>query len=288
MTDSHVMTLSDGRDLGWLEFGKSDGWPIFGFHGTPGSRLQLGIDEAAVRRAGVRLIAPDRPGYGLSTFQPERRLVDWPGDVVQLADHLAINRFSVMGVSGGGPHAAVCAAMLSDRVAVAGIVSGAGPLADSRIAADSTRSMRLVTTLSRNRSKAFRTFITIEGALARRWPTKALDLMAKQLPPYDAEVLSRPELRALFVRDVSSASRTSGRAHAQDFELFASDWGFNLGDIKVPVLLWQGDADKNVPLEHARMMHDAIPGSVLEVFEGEGHLLVANRLEEILVALTAT
>jgi pimeloyl-ACP methyl ester carboxylesterase len=287
MTDSHVMTLPDGRDLGWLEFGRSDGWPIFGFHGTPGSRLQLGIDEGAVRRAGVRLIAPDRPGYGLSTFQPARRLVDWPADVVHLADHLAIDRFSVMGVSGGGPHAAVCAALLSDRVDRAGLVSGAGPLSDWRIAADSTRSTRLVTTLSRNRSKVLRRFIIAEVAFARRWPTKTLDLMAKQLPPYDAEVIGRPDLRALFVRDVSSASRTSGRAHAQDLELFASDWGFNLGDIKVPVLFWHGDADKNVPLKHAQVMHKAIPGSVLNVFEGEGHLLVANRLEEILLALKA-
>jgi len=121
------MTLSDGRDLGWLELGVPDGWPIFGFHGTPGSRLQLAINEAAVRRAGVRLIAPDRPGYGMSTYQPGRRLIDWPSDVVELADHLAVDRFSVMGVSGGGPHALACASVLKERVVVAGIVSGADP-----------------------------------------------------------------------------------------------------------------------------------------------------------------
>ena len=70
LNDSHVMTLSDGRDLGWTEFGNPDGWPVFGFHGTPGSRLQMGLNEAAACRADVRLIAPDRPGYGLSTSSP--------------------------------------------------------------------------------------------------------------------------------------------------------------------------------------------------------------------------
>jgi len=285
MNDSHVMTLSDGRDLGWLELGTTDGWPIFGFHGTPGSRLQVGIDEAAVRRAGVRLIAPDRPGYGLSSFQPGRRLVDWPADVAQLADHLAVDRFSVIGISGGGPHAAVCASLLAERLVAAGIVSGEGPLSDPRIAADMTPVSKFLTTLSRRRSRLLPTFFAVELALARRWPSKALDLMVQQLPPYDAEVLRRPDLRNLFERDVRHASRTTGQAQAQDFELFASDWGFDLGAITVPVFLWHGEADKNVPLPHAQLMHDAIPNSVLRTFVGEGHFLVVDRLEEILVAL---
>src|SRR6202035_5235171 len=122
MPDSHVMTLLDDRDLGWLEIGDPEGWPVLGFHGTPGSRLQLAIDDKPVREGGIRFVLPDRPGYGLSTFQPGRRLVDWPGDVAQLADHLGIERFSVMGVSGGGPHSAVCAALLDDRVVRAAIV----------------------------------------------------------------------------------------------------------------------------------------------------------------------
>jgi pimeloyl-ACP methyl ester carboxylesterase len=287
LNDSHVMTLSDGRDLGWLELGSTDGWPVFGMHGTPGSRLQLLVNEAAVRRAGVRLIAPDRPGYGLSSFQPRRRLVDWPSDVAQLADHLAVDRFSVVGVSGGGPHAAVCASLLAERLVAAGIVSGAGPLSDPRIAAEGPRSGKVLTTLSRRRSRLLATFFAVELALARRWPSKALDLLVNQLPPYDAEVLSRSDLRDLFERDVRQASRTAGQAQAQDFELFAADWGFDLGAITVPVFLWHGDDDKNVPPLHARVMHEAMRGSVLHTFAGEGHFLVVDRLEEILVALKA-
>jgi pimeloyl-ACP methyl ester carboxylesterase len=85
MNDSHVTVL--GRDLGWLELGQPDGTPVFAFHGTPRSRLQLTLDKTSIRDAGVRLVCPDRPGYGLSTFQPGRRLIDRPRDVAHLADH---------------------------------------------------------------------------------------------------------------------------------------------------------------------------------------------------------
>jgi len=92
MRDSRVTVLPDGRDLGWLELGDPEGVPVFAFHGTPGSRLQFEIEDSPIRAAGLRLICPDRPGYGLSTFQLGRRLVDWPADVAYLADHLGIDR----------------------------------------------------------------------------------------------------------------------------------------------------------------------------------------------------
>ena len=285
MNDSHVMTLSDGRDLGWTEFGNPDGWPVFGFHGTPGSRLQMGLNEAAACRADVRLIAPDRPGYGLSTFQPCRRLIDWPDDVRQLADHLGVERFSVVGVSGGGPHAAACASLLARRVVAAGIVSGVGPLSDARISVGETRVSRFLSALFRRRSRMLRTFFIIQAAVARRWPTRALDLMIKQLPQSDADVLRRSDLLDLFERDVTRAPRTVGPAQAEDLAIASTDWGFDLGEITVPVFLWQGEADRNVPPLHAQVMHENIPGSILRTYAGEGHLLVADRLEEILIAL---
>ncbi len=280
--DSHVMTLTDGRELGWIEFGDADGWPVFGFHGTPGSRRQVCVHNAHARTAAVRFVAPDRPGYGLSTFKPERRLVDWPTDVEQLADHLAIDRFSVMGISGGGPHAAACAALLKDRVAVAGIVGGAGPLAHPRLARDLTRADKVMASLARRRSGAVRLLTSAEAALARRFPRRALDLFAKQIPPPDAEVIRRPEVRELFELEIAGASRTMGRAWAQDLGLFASDWGFELQAIEVPVILWQGDQDRAVPLKYARLMHDEIAGSVLHIIEGQGHLFIVDALEAVL------
>jgi pimeloyl-ACP methyl ester carboxylesterase len=283
--DSRVTELPDGRDLGWLELGDPAGMPVFAFHGTPGSRLQIAIEDSPIRAAGVRLVCPDRPGYGLSTFQPGRRLVDWPRDVAHLADHLGINCFAVMGISGGGPHSAVCAALLGDRVNSAAIVSGVGPLADPRATEGMMRSNRIFTALSRRRSRVLHVALNLQVGALRRWPSRALDLMVKQLPPVDVAILSRPEVRALLEREAVRSSRTAGRAASQDFELFAADWGFDLGAIEIPVHIWQGGADLNVPPHHARLLHDAIPGSVLHELAGEGHFMVIDHFEEIGVAL---
>ena len=112
--------------------------------------------------------------------------------------------------------------------------------------------------------------------------------MAKQLPPADAAILSRPEVRELFERDAARSSRTAAAAAVQDFELFATDWGFDLAAIEIPVHIWQGDADINVPANHARLQHDAIPGSVLHEFPGEGHLMAFDHFEDIATALKPT
>lgn len=285
MSDSHVTVLPDDRELGWLEMGDPDGSPVFAFHGTPGSREQLTIAASAIRDAGVRLVCPDRPGYGLSTYHPNRRLVDWPSDVAYLADHLGIERFAVMGISGGGPHAAVCAALLPDRVTAAAIVSGVGPLGDPRALEGMMRPNRILAELSRRGSWLLRVLMAAQVAAARRWPTKAIDFMAKQLPPADVAILGRREVRSMFERESARSSRTAARAATQDFELFANDWGFELGDITVPVHVWQGTADVNVPPAHARLQSDEIDGAVLHEIERAGHMMVIDHVAEILAPL---
>jgi pimeloyl-ACP methyl ester carboxylesterase len=126
-----MIRLRDGRTLAYAEWGPSDGFPVLGFHGTPNSRLvHLGAESR--KRAGVRLILPDRPSLGRSDFQPGRRLLDWPADVEEFADSLGIDRFGVFGVSGGRPHALACGYALRDRVSALGLVSAVGPAFDDR------------------------------------------------------------------------------------------------------------------------------------------------------------
>jgi pimeloyl-ACP methyl ester carboxylesterase len=286
MEDTRIMELADGRELAWTEFGDPSGKPVIGFHGTPGSRLQLVVDEEPVRTAGVRLISVDRPGYGHSTYQVGRRLVDWPDDVGQLADHVGLDRFGVIGISGGGPHSLVCAALLPDRVAVAGVLSGVGPLAAPGAEEGMMPTNVFITRVGRHTARPLAVVFGGMTRAQRRWPEQSLRMMANQLPEADAAIINRPDVRRMFMSEARRASATSGKAAAQDFELFTRDWGFRLEDIAVPVHLWQGDADRNVPYAHAKAMSAAIPDAVLHEAPGEGHMMSLDRIGGILSTLT--
>lgn len=124
MIERHHL-FPDGRRLCYAEYGVSNGTRVMYFHGSPACRLEpLLIGEEALCRAGLCVVAPDRPGLGGSDFKPGRGFSDWPQDVACLADHLGWKRFSVLGNSGGAPYAAVCAAKIPERVDHVVIVSG--------------------------------------------------------------------------------------------------------------------------------------------------------------------
>src|SRR6476646_8243913 len=103
---NQTFRLRDARRIGFAEYGPSEGEPMFYFHGWPSSRLEVKLVEEIFYEAGARIIAIDRPGYGLSDFQANRKLTDWPNDVAELADHLGLETFGIIGTSGGGPYAA--------------------------------------------------------------------------------------------------------------------------------------------------------------------------------------
>jgi pimeloyl-ACP methyl ester carboxylesterase len=126
MTNNQII-LNDGRTLGFAEYGDDQGQPFMYFHGFPSSRLEGRLVDDVARGQHLRIIAPDRPGFGLSDFKPGRKLTDWPEDVIGLANALELDRFSIVGLSGGGPYAAVCACKISTRLSAVGIISGSGP-----------------------------------------------------------------------------------------------------------------------------------------------------------------
>ena len=281
------MQLGDGRELAWLETGRARGTPVLAFHGTPGSRRQVAFDEKTVAAAGVRMIAPDRPGYGHSSYQPGRTLADWASDVAALADHLRVEQFAVMGLSGGGPHAAACARFLPDRVTAAALVSGVGPLAEPGFDSDMEGFNRGLVRLAQVAAPVVVPLFALQQLAMRRWPERALQAMQKRMAEPDAALLQRPDVRAVFLEDARLSSGSTARAAAQDFELFVRDWGFRLADIAVPVHVWHGDLDKNVPFAQGRSMSERIPGARFHPCPGEGHLLVVDRLGEILHTVSA-
>jgi len=127
------MTLADGRRLAYARYGLAGGRPLFYLHGLPGSRYECQLIDTPARNAGIAVIAPDRPGYGLTEPRQDRSLCAWTDDVASLADQLGIDRFSVVGVSGGGPCALACAHQMPERVTALGLVASLGPVYETSL-----------------------------------------------------------------------------------------------------------------------------------------------------------
>jgi pimeloyl-ACP methyl ester carboxylesterase len=282
--EATILRLDGGRELAFREIGDPDGTPVFAFHGTPGSYRLFDLLDAEARRLGYRVIAPDRPGYGSSDYVPGRRLIDWPRDVTAIADFLGIAKFGVLGVSGGGPHAAVCAHQLAPRLLGAAIVCG---IAETLTPADSEGMMptnRLFSNLARrSQLLVWPLFALLLAGMRFAGPT-LLRSMSKALPEPDRRVLALPEMQRAFLEEGRRLPRTAARATAQDFAIFTRPWGFRLEDIAMPVDVFCGGLDVNVPVAHGRKQADRIPDAKLHYYADEGHLFMFTRAEEVLHA----
>lgn len=286
---AQAIQLADGRVLGYAEYGAPAAPPLFLFHGLPGSRLDV-PEMWPGELATVRVIAPDRPGMGTSTFQPGRRLTDWAGDVRQLADSLGIQRFVVAGFSGGGPHALAVAHGLPDRVIAVGSIAGAGPI-DTRAGRQALRQAnpanRLIFALARRAPRLLSPVIAQHARAMTRNPAKVVQsaVRARSLPEADRLAMTDPRLRERIVAAAPEAFRQGIGGVVYEAGICAQPWGFDLAAIKPPVRIWHGDQDSNVPVAMARHLAERIPGSRLTIFPGEGHLIVPKHWDQILSAL---
>jgi pimeloyl-ACP methyl ester carboxylesterase len=279
-------TLSDGRSLAFEEYGDLQGKPVFFFHGAPGSRTFHPRDELT-RRLGVRLITTDRPGYGQSTFQPGRRLLDWPNDIAQLADSLGIRRFAIAGHSGGGPYALASAYALTDRVTVTATLSGVGPIETP----GATEGMFPNNKFAFKYGRYFPWFIgrAIVGVILHERctdPAKAFD-HDKTHPPSDQALMDQPEIREMCINSEVEAFRHGIDGMAWDVRLITSPWGFPLEEIQVSVQIWHGTVDNAASIRMAKYMAENIPKSHLNICPDEGHMLLLSHWEEILTQLTS-
>lgn len=280
-----TVRLADGRILGFAEYGSPDGAPLLVFHGLPGSRLaaaELWLDEPTT----VRVIAPDRPGFGLSTFQPGRGFLDWADDVRQLADSLGLERFLVAGFSSGGAHALAVAVGLPDRVLAVGSIAGSAPMDPSAARASMPRRYRLASRLRRAPSLVSLS-ATPTAFLTKHRPGLLIDRAAgaKTAPQADREALADPRLRSLKIKSAPEAFRQGGRGYAHEIGMYVRPWDFDVADVKRPVLIWHGEQDAGVPVEMAHRLATRIPDSSLTLYPGEGHLIVPRHWDEILTAL---
>ena len=272
-----TVRLSDGRHFSYAEFGDPAGEPVFFFHGFPGSRAQAAPTEPVARELGIRVIAPDRPGVGGSDPLSKRTLIDWPADVAGLADALNIEEFSVLGISGGGPYAAACAAVLPERVRAASLVSSVAPLD-----ATSDRGFKLPFQLSRYASPIAKLLFWWGMRGMGEDLHAATETRTADAPPVDVEYWRAPIGQAVLLSARPALEHGVG-ALVNEAAVYARPWGFDLDVIDVPTFIWHGDADENVPFEMGEYLAEQIPVQKSHFLQGKGHLsTVAGNIDEIL------
>lgn len=285
------LPMSDGRTLTYCLYGPDDGVPVIFHYGTPGVRLlSPQLVRAAVRR-GIRLLVPDRPGYGGSSRRPGRRVVDVVGDVSRLADALGWNRFATWGGSGGAPHALACAALLTDRVRRCASVVSPAPFDAEGLDWFAGMSPGNVEEFTRARSgeAAYRPLVE---RLARE-AVASVEVGELQIPPdYN---LPEADLAALRGRLLEPGHPKRTRmaylggvdGWIDDIMAMTRSWGFHLSQIDAPVSVWYGPDDALSPRGHAEWLIAHIPGAERRELPTGGHLLDDNDLDSLYAWLTS-
>jgi pimeloyl-ACP methyl ester carboxylesterase len=285
LAEDQFIHLHDGRILAYTEHGNPSGTPVFFIHGNPGSRLVRHPDESIAQNLGVRIITPDRPGYGLSTFQPKRRLLEFPDDIAQLADHLKLEQFAIFGVSAGGAYVAACAHKLPNRITQAAIVSG--PTSFNR--PDAYQGMgsawRTAFRMSTLPEWLLRPILATQAWVQKRNPDAAVDSMAAILSESDQRILSQPDFRAGVMRRVPEATRKGARGWVREVKILLSPWGFDPSEIEIPVHLWYWEDDPAIPPQMGRYLEARIPNTIPHFNSGGGHLSLFDSWGEIIQAL---
>ncbi|MEQ1859267.1 MAG: alpha/beta hydrolase [Chthoniobacteraceae bacterium] len=282
-----LVPLADGGCVAVQSYGDPAGEPVFFFHGWPSSRFQGAVAHDAARELGVHLLSLDRPGIGPSSLAVGRSLRDWPGVLARVADHFGVEKFRVLGVSGGGPYALVSAWALPERVTAASVVSGAPPLADRTDLAALMPAYRWLLTLYRRKPEWVRCLFRIgRGPATLRPPRWLWRLILFAIPAPDRRALDEPHVLDRAWAGYSGAWVGNPDGVFHDARIYAEPWGFDPREIRVPVRVWHGREDRNFRCELAEGLASRIPGCGARMLDGEGHYsLFMLRNREILLDL---
>jgi pimeloyl-ACP methyl ester carboxylesterase len=292
-------TLIDGRTLAYARYGakldsSSQNVPMFYFNGTPGCHLEANLLDQPACRLGISIISTDRPGFGTSSWQDNRTLLDWPHDIIQLADHLQISQFGIIGLSGGGPYALACLHALPN-VRLIGVTLVSALYPPSIGTADMMwQTLMLLSLATWSTWLLEKVFDFMLGSTIRNSsPEKLVETVEKQaaaqpLPEADKavmkEMLKDETLSKAYLGSMKEALRVSSKGAAWEFWLFASEWGFKLQELDGSRLtIWHGGQDINVPVSMPDRASELIPGSDYTKLDDEAHVsLIVRHREEIL------
>jgi len=285
---NQTITLRDERTLGFAEYGDDNYQKtVIYFNGSGGSRLEHPIELSILSELGLRFVATDRPGHGLSSPHPQRKLLDWPDDISQLANHLKTDRFYVMGWSAGGPHALACAYKLPERVIAGAIISGLAPADRPNPYEGLTLPLKAINFLGRKNPSLVYLFRRVMYPMIMGEPEEAGKKLAASFPLVDRQLAEQPQNLDMLVRSIQEGYKQGWDGPAQDDIIINSDWGFRLEDVKVRIDIWQGEVDKNVPLNQGEYQHEKLPNSTFTVMPNQAHLYLLANWRNVLEKLVA-
>jgi len=282
---NNTIKLRDGRVIGFTEYGDTKGKPVFHFNGSGGSRLEHPVDKAILTQLGIRYISTDRPGHGISTPQPDRELLDWPDDIECLADHLGIDKFFVLGWSAGGPHALACAYKLQDRVISGALVSSLAPPDRPKPYQGYSGALKLILFLGRNFPKLVYVFRGMSAKSINKSSSDIGDKFVKSLPKVDQKPFENIENKEMLFADIKEGYKQGGDGPARDDIVINFPWKFDIKNIQTRFDIWQGDKDKNVPLNQGQYQADLLPNSNFHLLKDKGHMLLLDDWKNILATL---
>jgi pimeloyl-ACP methyl ester carboxylesterase len=281
------IVLKDGRTLGFAEYGDLNGEPVLEFHGWPSCRLEASIYDEPAKKVGVRIIAVDRPGFGISTYKKGFRITDWPSDVVELADVLGLERFAVAGISSGSPYALACARFIPERLNACALVSGMSPLKVEGECLNpwqfvDPKEIQIATMANIAPCVARQAFRYIAGQIIED-PHEAMKQFMKKAPPCDKELLADKAATRSYQQTVAECSRGGSKGLIESIGLEMKDWGFRLRDITAHVSIWQGGLDNVVLPASAKYMASRLPNHTLHLIPDAGHLTIIARYAEAML-----
>ncbi|MHC0038115.1 alpha/beta fold hydrolase [Pseudoneobacillus sp. C159] len=275
-----TVQLNDGRKIGYIEYGDPNGIPVMFFHGTPGSRLLFLEDDETSKELGIRLISLDRPGFGISTQKPNRTVLDWADDVKEVADHLGIDKFSIIGVSGGGAFAAACAYKLPNRVTTVALVSSTTPWENGKAPKSEMRANKIAFFLARRLPWLLKASYRAQKKLIHQHPEKFMKQMKegnKHLHEWDRQFLQTEEQLKGTMMHLGEAFRVSVDECVNEPALLTKPWGFSLSDIEIPIDIWHGEEDTMAPTQEIKKIAPTIANCQTHYIPGAGHFLTEDK-----------
>lgn len=269
--------LAGDRALGYAEYGDTMGTAVLYCHGLPGSRLEARFADEIARAESVRIVAVDRPGFGRSDLLPGRCLGDWPADVLALTEQLGIERFHVLGMSGGAPYALCLGQALPDRVATIALVSALGPVNDTGGA--SPAALRL---LAHFGGLCEPLSTTIDRVVRLPYPLPRW-LLSLTLAKVDCCALRDSDFGPRVMASMREAFRCGPAGVAADLRILAGPWGFSPAQVRVPTRLWHGELDRVVRPAMGRWLARNLACCEAVFLEHEGHYsLIHHHAQAIL------